>query len=272
MHIARTFTLTCLAALAIAGLTANTASADIIGFNDLKGWDYTAGDSGTPANLPTPDTLHFSTGNGQRRSVFYKEPQSITEFTASFTYKATNFNASLVGQGITFCVQNDPAGSKALGGKGIGLGYASWVSNPQSIVKSSAVAIFGDTGPGLTYNGLWTNGTVGGGNQSISPANAFDFRDLNVVVSYEGSIMSVTIDDPVIPGGAEYVRNFVVGDLSAIVGGNTAFVGFTTGTGDNFGNGGANQFISNFTFTAVPTPATGAVLMLAGLIGSRRRR
>lgn len=257
--------LICIAGTALAA--AGSARADIMGFDNLSGWTYRQGDGGTTADLPNPDTLQITSGNGQRRSVFYNTPQNVTQFSASFTYRAASIQGSLVEQGITLCFQNDSRGPEALGGGGGGLGYASTPGNTARITPSAAIALFNTSSPNQTWNGFWTGGTRGNGN-SIAPNSAFAFRDLHVEVVYDAPILTVTIDDPVI--GMPFARNYVVPDLAATVGGSTAYVGFTTSTGDNFGNGGASQFISNFQFTSVPEPASVIGLILAAI--SLRRR
>lgn len=236
--------------------------ADIVGFNNLNGWTYHQSDAGSPADLPTSDMIHLTTGNGQGRSIFFNTPQDITQFTASFTYRATNLNASLVGQGIAFVLQNDPRGPDAIGGRNGGLGYT-------GISPSATTILWSDTGPGLTYNGYFTGGTLGSGSNSTSPANAFNFRDLNMTASYLNPILTVIVDDPVIPG-IDFTRNYVVGNLASVVGDDIAYVGFTASTGDGFGNGGANQYLSNFSYT-VPEPATLTLLVFGTSMMVRRR-
>lgn len=248
--------------LAIA-LPCVTARAGIVGFNNLNGWTYNQSDTGSPADLPSPGTIHLTTGNGQARSVFFNTPQDISQFTASFTYRATNLNASLVSQGIAFVLQNDARGASAIGGGSGGLGYT-------GISPSATTILWSDTGPGLTYNGYFFGGTSGSGSNPTTPANAFNFRDLNMDVRYANPILTVTVDDPVI-AGIDFTRNYVVGDLASIVGGATAYVGFTASTGDRFGNGGANQYLSNFSYI-VPEPATLSLLVLGSAALLRRPR
>ncbi len=241
------------------------ALGEVPGFNNLNGWTYNQLDGGTPADLPNSDSIHLTTGNGQRRSVFFNTPQNITEFTASFTYRATNINACLVGQGIGFVIHNDPRGPSAVGSGAGGYGFT-------GIANSVGTFLGNDTGPGRTLNGVAYNGAFGGGFQDMTPANAFNFRDLNVTLSYIGSVLTVSVDDPAIGTGAEFSRNYVVGSIATRVGAQTAYVGFTSSTGDNFGNGGSNQYISNLRF-GVPSPAAfGLVGIASTMMLARRRR
>ncbi len=264
----RTFSYNCwaLVSFAFVSLSSALATADIAGFNNLAGWTYNQPDAGSPADLPNAGTVHLTTGNAQRRSIFFNTKQDITQFTASFTYRATNMNACLVGQGIGFVLQNSPSGTTAVGGGGGGLGYT-------GITNSAATVLFGDTGPGLTYNGYFTDGTISSGSNSTSPANLFDFRDLNVTVSYNNPILTVTVDDPVVAGFPDFSRNYIAGNLATTIGSSLAYVGFTASTGDNFGNGGSNQYLSNFTFGGVPEPTSGLLLLTGvSMLALRRRR
>ena len=113
--------LVCALAMTFTGL----AGADIMGFNNLTGWRYNQGDSGNPADLPNADTIRLTNlGTEQRRSVFYTTRQSITQFTTTFTYQATNAGVFGCDYGAAFVIQNSAAGAAALGGGGGGMGYS----------------------------------------------------------------------------------------------------------------------------------------------------
>lgn len=95
-------------------------------------------------------------------------------------------------------------------------------------------------------------------------------HDIAVTLGYNGSILAQTMRDTVT--GAEFTRNIIVGDLSAVLGGGTAYVGFTASTtaGSCSGNA-ADQYFSDFRFTSVPAPGVG-VLLAGSLLASARRR
>ena len=239
-------------------LIAAAAHADINGFNSLSGWTYNTTDAGTPPAVLGADLIHFTTGPNNRRSLWFNTPQDITAFTASFTYRAGSISASAARQGLTFTLQN--AGLSALG---TGLGF-------EGLAPSATVTIETDTGPGLTYTGYYANGVNGGGSVPTTPVNAFGFGEIDVAITYAGSLLSVFMTD----GVNSYSRpNQFVGDLSALLGSQSAFVGFTAGTSSTLGSGGgSNQFLSNFRFTSVQAPATAGLLTIGGLCGLRRRR
>jgi len=59
--------------------------------------------------------------NNQAGSIFTNAKFDITRFTTSFTFVLTGTNP--IADGITFTIENDPAGAAALGFSGGGVGY-----------------------------------------------------------------------------------------------------------------------------------------------------
>jgi len=248
----------------LSALTAGgTVHGDISGFNSLNGWTYNQGDSGTPPVIVNDNLIHFTTGPDNARSLWYNTPQDISSFQATFTYRAGSISASSLRQGVTFAIHNSPTGLGALGPAGPGLGYA-------GVAPSLAVTIENDTGPGLTYSGVYMNGILGGGSMPITPVSAFTFEDIDVTITYSGSILSVTMAQGANVFGRQ---DFLVGSLSSLLGSSTAYVGFTGGTFNTLGfGGGSNQFLGDFQFTAVPAPSSLALLSVLGITAKRRRR
>lgn len=254
--LSRTITATAIATTALA----TTARADITGFNNLSGWTYTQApsDTGTRADLPDPDTIHLTNlGTGQARSIFYNTPQDITRFSTSFTYQALNASTFGCDYGGSLIIQN--VRPDIVGGTGGGLGYT-------GIGDSVAVTLQ------LTRNasGLWEDG-VSGSSPTVSPLRLNSGNPFHVSLEYDGNILSQTLRDMVTM--QEVTRNIPLGDLSAILGGDTAYIGFSgsTTTGSCSGHA-ANQYFSDFQFTTVPAPGAGALMALAGLGGAMRRR
>lgn len=83
-------------------------------------------------------------------------------------------------------------------------------------------------------------------------------------LSYNGSILHETLVDSVTSDMFERLYPL---NLSAIVGGPTAFVGFTAA---GFSNGSSDQIISDFHYT-VPAPSA-ALALVVGVFALRRRR
>lgn len=250
-------------AAAIAGLACSitsTASADVTGFNDLDGWTYNQApfDTGTPASLPDPDTIHLTNlGTTQSRNIFYNTPQDITRFTASFTYQALNASTFGCDYGAAFTIQgNSP---DVFGDTGGGLGYT-------GIDNSAAITLQ------LTRNasGFWKDG-VSGSSTPLDPMFLRSGNPIQVSLEYNGTFLKETLLDTVTQ--QEFSQNLVIGDLSGIVGSDTAYIGFTgsTTTGACSGNA-ADQYFSDFQFTTVPAPGTAGVLALAGIGAAIRRR
>jgi hypothetical protein len=177
-------------------------------------------------------------------SAFYTTPVNIQAFTTDFSFQFVN----PVADGFTFTVQNE--GPYALGGFGESLGYA-------GIGKSVALK-FGLRND-LTYTeesstGLYLNGAVptepevvltGGIDlHSIEfPSVGSNTSDLfNAHIVYDGADLTLTLTDTVT--GQIFTHAFPV-NIPATVGGTTAYVGFTAGTGAET----AAQSIESWTFT-----------------------
>lgn len=247
------------------------ALADINGFTpSAYQYNHDPADVGSPPILG-PGSIQLTTGRNQRRSLFFHDVQDITEFTASFTYRAENVDASAVEQGLTFVVQRNAAGDMAIGDSvnsplfgPVGLGYT-------GLTTSAAVAIALDTGSARTYSGFYTNGVLGGGGVDVFPVNAFSGNDIGITIVYSGTELTVTMQD-LVTMVSSTPRTYLVGSLPTMLGGDTAFVGFTASTSGGSSFGGANQFLSDFRFTRVPTPATLPALGMLGFAALRRRR
>lgn len=175
------------------------------------------------------DRLRLTDGNTfQAGSSFTINPVDVTQFSTSFTFQLTNPGAD----GITFTLQGgSPA---ALGPAGGGMGYGPSVTGGTGgIDRSVAVKfdLFNNEGEGVNSTGLYTNGqaptvpaiALDGTGLTLHSGNPFAVRML-----YDGSTLRVRITDGVT--GATASQSYPV-NIPAIVGGNTAFVGFTASTG-----------------------------------------
>jgi hypothetical protein len=193
--------------------------------------------AGVPAISSDSNTLTMTTNVGSEAgSAIYNTPVGYQNFTAEFTYSDTQGNPPA--DGIAFMLENDSRGTKALGGAGGSLGYA-------GITPSFAVEL-------NVYQGSSTGDATNGGtrlnNQSTGSVNLSSGDRINVVLSYQSSTQALreSLVDTVT--GDFYSTSYTGINLSSILGSNTAYIGFTGGTG------GAEslQTISNFGYFAAP--------------------
>ena len=183
--------------------------------------------------------LQLTNGGVQEAgSAFYATPVNIQSFTTDFTFQISN----PTGDGITFTIQN--AGPTAVGGRGGSLGYA-------GIGTSVAIKfdIYNNAGEGPDSTGLYTNGAMPTMPAINLVGTGIDLHSgdyMNVHLTYDGVTLYMTITDAVTL--ATWSTSFPV-NIPSIVGGSTAYVGFTGGSG---GSGTASQKITYWTYLAGP--------------------
>jgi Chitobiase/beta-hexosaminidase C-terminal domain/Legume lectin domain len=172
--------------------------------------------------------------------AWYTTRQDITSFTTDF-----KFTITANGYGETFVIQNDPHGMNA-GGDSNGLGYFAYTVNPAGTAIGNSVAIAFNatpndssgsesyTGPTPSMTGLYLDGGLLMDNgimpvQDLMPQgiNLRSGDEVSAHVVYDGSILSMNLTDTV-TGKQAYFQWPV--DIPAVVGANTAFIGFTGGT------------------------------------------
>ena len=168
-------------------------------------------------------------------SAFATAAINVQTFTTDFSFQLTNPNAD----GFTFTIQgNKPT---AIGSPGGNLGYA-------GIGKSVAVKLdlYNGAGEGPNSTGLYTNGAVPtipaialGGGVNLHSGDPF-----KVHLTYNGTTLTMTITDGNVPTQT-FTTSWTV-NIPAIVGGTTAFVGFTGATG----GATAIQELINWTYTS----------------------
>ena len=164
--------------------------------------------------------LTDSVGTNEVASAFWKTPLNIQSFTNDFTFQITNANAD----GFTFAVQG--VGPTAIGTGGSSLGYGG--------MKTSIAVKFDihdNAGEGTNSTGLYVNGAT-----PTIPATPLaggvtlhNGDILQVQMSYDGATLTMTITDTTQPSET-FTTSWPV-NIPATVGANTAYVGFTAGTG-----------------------------------------
>ena len=249
-------------------------STDITG----TGTNWTVNNTAIASNPINNNLLTLTDNNaGEARSAFFNTPQPIAGanggFVASFTYQASG---NLAADGIVFMLQNDPRGLNAIGGTGGGLGYTNENTGVQ-VQPSVGIALNIYSGHVVGTN-LLTNGNANGDVYlSSSPVNPSSGNPIAVTIAYNPSTTTVTetLTDTV--ANTTFTTQYTNQNLATILGANTAYVGFSGGTGgavatqtiSNFTYGTDSTFSNNVTLNAgatatidvVPTPATSTVAM-----------
>jgi LysM repeat protein len=161
-------------------------------------------------------------GTGEMRSAWSTTTVPVSGFTTDFTFQMVN----AVADGMTFTFQNDPKGMWALGDGGSGLGY-------QGIQNSVALKfdIYNDAGEGTDSIGVYTDGaapTVPATDLSSSGVTLTSGDLMHAHLVYSGTTLTVTLTDT--KTGASATNQFTV-NIPSVVGGTTAYVGFTGSTG-----------------------------------------
>jgi hypothetical protein len=172
--------------------------------------------------------LTDTTATNESASAFWTTPVNVQTFTNDFTFQQTTPNAD----GFTFTIQN--AGTTALGPSGGGLGYGPDApGGTAGIAKSIAIKfdLYDNAGEGTNSTGLYGNGaspttpatTLGGG------VNLHSGDIMKAHMTYDGTTLTLTITDTV-NTAQTFTTSWPI-NIPSTVGGNTAFVGFTGGTG-----------------------------------------
>jgi Bacterial Ig-like domain (group 3)/Chitobiase/beta-hexosaminidase C-terminal domain/Legume lectin domain len=195
-------------------------AATMINFGE--GFSSTTGLQLNGSTLATNDTRMQLTNGGlnEAGSVFWTTPINIQSFSTTF-----EFQLSLAqGNGFTFTIQNNAA--TALGGDSAGLGYA-------GIGKSVAVKFdfYNYAGEGDDSTGVFTDGalpTVPAVDISPSGIELNSGDAIIATVTYDGTTLTLNLLDLVTNKSFTYSDPI---NIPQVVGGNTAYVGFTGGTG-----------------------------------------
>ncbi len=223
------------------------------GINFGSGFSSVAGLTLNGSVVHSDDSrLQLTNGGTQERgSVFYNTPMNIQSFTNDFSFQLSNAQAD----GFTFTIQ--ASSLTAIGGVGGGLGYASDTpGNPGGIPSSVAIKfdLYSNQGEGPDSTGLYTNGaspTIPAIDLTSSGINLHSGDTMNVHMTYDGATLSMTIGDAVT--GKVFSQNFAI-NIPQTIGGNSAYVGFTAGTGGQT----ASQKILTWTFVSSTTVSTQA--------------
>jgi hypothetical protein len=182
-------------------------------------------------------------GAAEARTAFNTAPVNVTQFATEFSFQLTNPNAD----GITFTIQG--LGATSVGFTGGALGYGPGQSEEAfGIAKSVAIKfdLYNNDGEGSNSTGWYMDGaspTMPASDMTSSGVDLHSGHVFQVSVSYNGTTLAWTITD------ASTQKSFSSSasvNIPGTVGGNSAFVGFTGGTGGST----ATQEILTWTYTA----------------------
>ncbi len=225
-------------AMAAAPNFTNSATASeiyTIQANPASAINYASGLSATGLTLSGTAAINGSrlrltnTGANEAGSAFFSTAVNVQSFTTDFSFQLTNANAD----GFTFTIHGGSTAA-ALGSWGGGLGYGP--NSSQSTVIPTSVAVkfdlYSNAGEGPDSTGLYTNGalpTVPAVNMTSSGVNLHSGDIFQVHMSYNGTNLAMTITD--ISTENTFSQTFQNINIPGTVGGSTAYVGFTGGTG-----------------------------------------
>jgi hypothetical protein len=220
-------------AMATATYTIRTATPTI---NFASGFSGSGGRMALNGSAQLSGSGLLMTGPVQNEtgSAWYATPVNVQAFTTDFTFRLTSPSAD----GFTFAIQNQ--GTGALGDSGEGLGY-------QGISTSAAVKfdLYNNAGEGTDSTGLFTDGalpTVPATDMTSRGVNLHSGDIMHVHLTYDGATLTMNITDTVT--NASFSTGFAI-NIPATLGSNTAYVGFTGGTGGET----ASQEVLTWTYT-----------------------
>jgi hypothetical protein len=203
-------------------------------------WALNGNGNITPSIIGNLLTLTDGNG-GEASSAFYSVGQYIGGFVASFTYQTSGG-----ADGITFCLQNSPGGTNALGNSGAGLGYGGITASAAFEMNIFAGAAHG--GVGIRVG---TNGAIGDfsndGYNGTGSVNITNGNNIYVRLYYQQGVMQVLLQDP--SALATYSTSFPI-DVPAAVGNGSAYIGFT----GSDGGVASVQTVSNLLYSYTTPP------------------
>jgi hypothetical protein len=214
---------------------------------DFSSTDWAVNNNGLITPSIVSNLLTLTDGNGgEASSAFFGVGQYIGGFVASFTYQDVTNGAA---DGITFCLQNSPAGTNALGFSGGGLGYAS--ITPSAAFEMNIYSGAAHGGVGIRVG---TNGSIGDfsndGYNSTAPVSITNGNEIYVRLYYQQGVMQVLLKDPAAP--ATFSTSFLL-DLPATVANGSAYIGFTGSDGGL----SSVQTVSNLLYSYTTPPILG---------------
>lgn len=167
------------------------------------------------------------------------------DVTKSFTVSADVIitGTGTHADGFALLIQNDPNGLGSIGGLEGGMGYAGPDITPSVIVQFDTYLNAGESDPAVPHvsifkDGEHIHGTAGELTTAVSAPNLTDGLSHSVLISYDGTTMTVDYD------GGQILS--VAVDLETTIGARWCYVGWTAGTGADT----SQHDLSNWQLTA----------------------
>lgn len=228
---------------------------------------------GDKLQLTTPTA--FSSG-----STFTADPVALgnlNTFSTHFQFRISDSSGISDGDGpgadgLVFVVQTV---SSSVGGSGGGIGF-SGIPNSLGIEFDTFDNGAGFNDPNGNHVGIDLNGNIASAVTAIEPTRFNNGEVWNAWIDYDGAAKSLEVRWSLLTVRPDTAQLSASVDLTQVLGQNTAFVGFTSGTGSGFGRHDILSWQYRQTLAAVSEPASVLHLGIGGLVllglGRRRRR
>jgi hypothetical protein len=170
-------------------------------------------------------------GQNEAGSAFFTTAVNVQSFTTDFRFQVTTPNAD----GFAFVIQNNGATSVGPAGGALGYGVDTAGAAPFAGMNKSVALkfdLYNNSGEGTNSTGLYTGGaspTTPAADMTASGVNLHSGDGFDVHLSYDSATLKMTITDA--SNSAKTFSTSWAVDIPSAVGGNTALVGFSGGTG-----------------------------------------
>jgi hypothetical protein len=186
-------------------------------------------------------------GTNEEAAAWFPSTVNVQSFTTTFTFQLTKPSTSAaMADGFMFVIQNNSATTFQAGDTGGNLGFTGM---PHSVgIDFDLYSNVGESGDGT---GIFSNGAQPEKPNTDLSASGLYLNSGDVMkatLTYNGTTLTETILDTVT--NATKTISYPI-NIPSVIGSNTAYVGFTAGTGGY----SANQAIQSWTFGASATTA-----------------